>query len=203
MLELINIILDFSQSIGYTGIVLLMTIESSFIPFPSEIIIPPAAYLASQGEFNIYLVIIAGIIGSLLGAIINYLLAFTLGRKVIYGLAKKNYFKWILVNERKLFKSEKYFLKYGSISTFIGRFIPALRQLISIPAGFVRMDFKKFVFWTTLGSGTWVIILAILGYAFGANQQLLSSYYREISIFFLAVGVGVLTWIIIKNKKKN
>lgn len=203
MLELINILLDFSQSIGYWGIVLLMTIESSFVPFPSEIVIPPAAYLASQGEFNIYLVILAGIIGSLLGAIINYYLALTLGRKVIYGLARKNFFKFLLIDEKKIAKSEEYFLKYGNISTFFGRFVPALRQLISIPAGLAKMKLKNFIFYTTLGSGLWVIILAILGYAFGANQELLASYYKEISIFFVAVAVVVIIGLIIRNKSKS
>ncbi len=130
----LNLILE----IGYLGITLLITIESSFIPFPSEIVIPPAAYLAQQGEMNIFLVILAGIIGSLLGALINYFLAYTLGRKVVYSLVNLKIFRFLLINKEKVVKAEEYFLKYGNFSTFMGRFIPAVRQLISIPAGFLR-----------------------------------------------------------------
>lgn len=202
MLEIINLLLAFSQQIGYVGIVLLMTIESSFIPFPSEIVIPPAAFLAQQGQMNIILVILAGIIGSLIGATINYFLAFSLGRKMIYFLANKKIAKMLLINEKKLQYAEKYFLRYGNFSTFLGRLIPAVRQLISIPAGLSRMNFKKFILYTALGSGLWTIVLAILGYAFGANQELLGHYYSKISLFFVLVG-GVLLIILIYNQRKR
>ena len=145
----LNLILE----IGYLGITLLITIESSFIPFPSEIVIPPAAYLAQQGEMNIFLVILAGIIGSLLGALINYFLAYTLGRKVVYSLVNLKIFRFLLINKEKVVKAEEYFLKYGNFSTFMGRFIPAVRQLISIPAGFSKMNLKNFILYTSLGSG--------------------------------------------------
>jgi len=191
------------SSIGYLGVAFLMTIESSFIPFPSEIVILPAAYLAQQGEMNIFLVIIAGTIGSLLGALINYFLAYTLGRKVVYSLAGHKLFKLLLISEKKIAKSEKYFLKYGNISTFIGRFIPAVRQLISIPAGFSKMNLKGFIFYTSLGSGIWVIILAVLGYAFGSNQELLVEYYKEISLFFIILALIIVAGIIIKRRIKN
>lgn len=195
--------LDFSHSIGYTGIIVLMTIESSFIPFPSEIIIPPAAYLASLGKMNIYLVIISGIIGSLLGAIINYILALTLGRKIIFILANTKVARMLLITENKIAKAENYFLKYGNVSTFIGRLVPAVRQLISIPAGFSKMNFGKFIFYTFLGSATWTIILALLGYTFGANQELLLKYYKQISLAFIILALVVIFGIILYQKKKK
>jgi len=177
--------------IGYWGIMGLMTIESSFIPFPSEVIVPPAAYLAQQGQMNIYLVILAGIMGSLLGALINYYLALFLGRKIIYTF----------INNKKLDKAEKYFLKYGNVSTLIGRLVPVIRQLISIPAGFSKMKLKSFIFYTFLGSGIWVIILAILGYSFGSNQEVLEKYYSQISLFFIVLAIILATVIIIKKQK--
>ncbi|MDD5031888.1 MAG: DedA family protein [Patescibacteria group bacterium] len=203
MLDFINFFLSISHDMGYGGIVLLMAIESSFIPFPSEIVIPPAAYLASQGEMNIYLVVLFGIIGSLIGAVINYALAFYLGRLIIYKIADHRVSKLFFLNSAKIKKSEDFFLRYGNISTLVGRLVPVVRQLISLPAGFARMNFKSFVFFTTLGSAIWIIILAILGYAFGANQELLAEYYKEISWFFIALGLLVVIIIFIKKRKNN
>ncbi len=200
---LASLVTSIILKIGYWGVAALMTIESSFIPFPSEIIVPPAAYLAQQGQFNIYLVIIAGIAGSLLGALINYYLAYTLGRKIIYALASKKFSKFLLINPEKMVQAEKYFLKYGNISTFIGRLVPWARQLISIPAGFSKMNLKKFLFYTSLGSGIWVIILAVLGYTFGSNQELLAGYYKEISTFFIILALIIVVGIIIKRRIKN
>lgn len=203
MLDLINLLLDFFQSLGYGGILFLMTIESSFIPFPSEVVIPPAAYLASQGEMNIFLVIIFGIFGSLLGAIINYFLAMWLGRPLIYVLTETKFSRLILISSKKVKKAEDFFLRYGGFSTFFGRLIPVVRQLISLPAGFSKMNFAKFIFYTTLGSGIWVIILALLGYFFGANQELIIMYYREISIGFVLVAVFVIAVLFFKKRGKN
>lgn len=203
MLEFINIFLSFSQSIGYAGIVALMAIESSFIPFPSEIIIPPAAYLASQGEMNIFLVILFGIVGSLIGAIINYWLALSLGRIIIYKIADHKICRLLLLSSKKIEKSEKFFLRYGNISTLIGRLIPVIRQLISLPAGFAKMNFKSFCFYTGLGSGIWVIILAILGYTFGSNQEFLVKYYREITWFFIALVLVIAVIVVIKKRRNN
>ena len=191
--ELIQILLNFSSEIGYLGIVILMTIESSFIPFPSEIIVPPAAFLASQGQFNIYLVILSGIVGSLVGALINYFLARTLGRGIVYSLINKKIARLLLLNEEKMIKAENYFRKYGAVSTFVGRLIPAIRQLISIPAGFSKMKLGKFIFYTSFGSGLWTIILAILGYVFGANQDIWMQYYDDFKhIIYGVFGVGLL-----------
>lgn len=203
MIELINILLVFSQTIGYFGIVFLMTIESSFIPFPSEVVITPAAYLAHQGEMNIILVILSGILGSLLGASINYFLALTLGRKIIYSLANRKFAKLLFINEAKIKKAEDYFLKYGNVSTFIGRLVPAIRQLISIPAGFSKMSFKNFIFYTFFGSGIWTTILAVLGYVFGANQELLAKYYKEISLLFIIIAVLIAIYLLFRKKTAN
>ena len=124
MSEFINLLLAMSAKFGYFGIISLMAVESSFIPFPSEVVIPPAAYLASKGEFSIYLVIFSGILGSVIGAVINYFLALTLGRKVIFLLADTKIAKLLLINSKKIEKSEKIFLKYGGFSTFFGRLVP-------------------------------------------------------------------------------
>ena len=195
--------LNLISEIGYLGITLLMTVESSFIPFPSEIVIPPAAYLAQQGEMNIFLVILSGILGSLLGALINYFLAYTLGRKIIYSLADWKVLKLLLINKEKVIKAEDYFLKHGNFSTLIGRFIPAVRQLISIPAGFSKMNLKNFILYTFIGSGIWVIALAVLGYVFGSNQELIVKYYGRISIFFIILSIILITSVIIRRKIKK
>ena len=195
--------LNLISEIGYLGITLLMAVESSFIPFPSEIIIPPAAYLAQQGEMNIFFVILAGIIGSLLGALVNYFLAYTLGRKVVYSLADYKIFRFLLINKEKVIKAEEYFLKYGNFSTLMGRFIPAVRQLISIPAGFSKMNLKNFIFYTFIGSSIWVVVLAVLGYVFGSNKELIAEYYKYISIFFIALSMILIIGVIIKKKIKK
>ena len=187
--------------IGYWGVFLLMAIESSFIPFPSEVVIPLAAFLAQQGQMNIYLVILAGIAGSLLGALINYYLALTLGRKIIYTLAGKKFFRFLLITPDKIDKAEKYFLRYGKVSTLIGRLVPWVRQLISVPAGFAKMKLSSFVFYTALGSGIWVIVLAILGYAFGSNHGQFEKYYGMISWIFVILAVVLVAILIIKKRK--
>jgi len=203
MFEFIDLLLLFSAKMGYLGIIFLMAIESSFIPFPSEVVVPPAAYLASQGQMNIFLVVISGIIGSLIGAIFNYFFAMSLGRKIVYSLAGHRYARILLIDENKIAKAEEYFLKYGNISTFIGRLVPAVRQLISIPAGFSRMNFKNFIFYTFLGSSAWTIILAVLGYTFGANQEILSMYYREIKIIAIVLCLGVILFFVFKKNNKK
>ncbi len=179
-----------------------MTIESSFIPFPSEIVIPPAAYLASQGQYNVYLVVLFGILGTLLGALINYFLALKLGRTIIYSLLETRIAKYLFLDQDKIKKSEDYFLKYGNISTFVGRLVPAVRQLISIPAGFSKMNLKSFIFYTSLGSGIWISILAILGYQLGANKELLSQYYSQIKTGLWFLGLVFIVYLFIKIRKK-
>lgn len=185
-----DFLLNISSNLGYWGVVFLMTIESSFLPFPSEIVVPPAAYLASKGEMNVFIVILSGVFGSILGALINYFLASSLGRFLVYKLSEHRLAKYVLINKENLEKAEKYFLKNSNSATFFGRLIPVIRQLVSIPAGFSRMSLGRFVFLTSLGSFIWVSILAALGYFLGSNQETLNLYYKELS--WLAAGLIII-----------
>lgn len=203
MIQLANYLLDLFGNLGYGGIVALMTVESSFIPFPSEIIMPPAGYLASQGEFNIILVILAGLLGSLLGAVINYFLAVSLGRIIIYRLAETKIAKLLLINPKKIERSEKYFIKYGKSSTLIGRLVPVIRQLISIPAGLAKMNLREFIIYTAIGALIWNIILAVAGYWFGANQAILIKELHWLSLLGLTLFIFFLFWLVINNKRKK
>jgi membrane protein DedA with SNARE-associated domain len=197
-----NSVIDwYMANINYFTITLLMTIESSFIPFPSEVVIPPAAWKAAQGELNVYLVVLCGILGSLLGAIFNYYFALLLGRKLVYSLADTKIAHLMLINRKSVEKAEAYFLKYGNSSTFIGRLVPAVRQLISLPAGLSKMDIKAFLFYTTLGSGIWTIILAALGYYLYTQKELLNRYYEEIWWALVAAGVLFLIYLVVKTMK--
>lgn len=198
----VQFVLSYIQNLNYLSVFGLMTLESSFIPFPSEAIVPPAAYLAQQGQLNIFLVIVAGIAGSLMGAIINYFLAFYLGRVLVYKLADYKIFKVILINSAKVERSEKFFLRYGGISTFLGRLVPVVRQLISLPAGFSRMNFFKFIFYTFLGSGIWVIILAMLGFYLGAREELLLEYFKEISLLMVMLVLVVFLFLYLRRRGK-
>jgi membrane protein DedA with SNARE-associated domain len=191
----------YMANINYFTITLLMAIESSFIPFPSEVVIPPAAWKAAQGELNVYLVVLCGVLGSLLGAIFNYYAALLLGRKVIYSLADTRIAHLILINRQSVEKSERYFLKYGNSSTFIGRLVPAVRQLISLPAGLARMNLKSFLFYTTLGSGLWTLVLAALGYYLYTQKELLNRYYEEIWWVLVVVGILFLVYLVVKTMR--
>lgn len=204
MAALFAFFIGITSKLSYWGVFLLMSVESSFIPFPSEIVIPPAAYLAFQGEMNIFLVIFFGVLGSLFGASVNYFLARYFGRVVVYKLASTRFAKLLFLNEKNILKSENYFIKYGNFSTFFGRLLPAVRQLISLPAGFCKMSYSSFLFFTSLGAGLWVIVLAVLGYYFGANQDLFEKYYSEITIFAVfAVILAVLILLLLKRKKSR
>ncbi|MFZ4648045.1 MAG: DedA family protein [Patescibacteria group bacterium] len=196
---IIQWVLNLTQGLGYTGITILMAIESSFLPLPSELVIPPAAWLASEGKMNLWLVIIAGTFGSVLGATINYFLSRWLGRLIIYKLASKKFFQVLGITKMNLDRAEKMFLEDSKKSTFIGRLIPVVRHLISIPAGFCKMPYGSFVLYTALGSFVWVSILSILGYFIGSNRELLEQYYGEIS--WLLLGFGAI-WLIMKFRKK-
>ncbi|HPY08587.1 MAG: DedA family protein [Patescibacteria group bacterium] len=202
--EFFNFLLSITANLGYWGVGILMAIESSFIPMPSEIIVPPAAYLASLGKMNIWLIIIAGVLGSVVGAIFNYVIGYYLGRPLVYKLAAHPFAKFLLINPEKIKKAEKYFFDNATSATFIGRLIPVIRQLISIPAGFSKMPFGPFVFYTALGSTIWVSILAALGYFIGANQELLARYYKEIIWVLFIFGVLWFGWKFFQTiNKKN
>ena len=189
------------EHLNYWTITLLMTIESSFIPFPSEVIIPPAAYKAAvNDELNIYLVVLFATIGADIGALINYYLAKWLGRPIIYKFANSRIGHMCLIDEAKVQHAESYFDKHGALSTFIGRLIPAVRQLISIPAGLARMKMHTFLLYTTIGAGLWNTILAIIGYYLStvpgieSEEQLIAKvteYSHEIGYCFIAIGIFI------------
>jgi membrane protein DedA with SNARE-associated domain len=191
------------NNINYTTIVIFMAIESSFIPFPSEIVIPPAAWKAAQGEMNLYLVVLCGTLGSLLGALFNYYLALYLGRKIVYAFADTKISHMLLINRYSIEKAESYFIRYGKSSTFIGRLVPAVRQLISIPAGFAEMRMRGFLLFTTLGSLIWNAILAALGFYLYSQKQLLNKYYKEISYVLLGLGIFFALYLIVRSFRKD
>jgi len=186
-----------------------MTIESSFIPLPSELVIPPAAYKAAAGELNIYLVILFGTIGADLGALINYSLAKWVGRPLVYKFANSRFGHMCLVNEEKVMQSERYFDKRGAISTFMGRLLPGVRHLISIPAGLVRMKLSTFLLYTTLGAGLWNIILAAIGYYLESvvpQDQLMgkvNEYSHELKYVFIGIAAFIVLFMVYKGMKKN
>lgn len=177
---------------GYSGIVVLMTLESSFFPFPSEVVIPPAAYSAANGGMNFGLIVLSGIAGSILGAVINYVLALYLGRPFLV-----KYGRYVLVSEKSLAKADAFFVRYGSISMFVGRLLPGIRQYISLPAGLARMNFPLFCAATGLGAGIWVLVLACIGYWFGKNEELMMSNLRMGSILLAGccVVIALVYWL--------
>lgn len=193
-------VLNLVDSVGYIGIFVGMAIESSFIPFPSEVIMIPAGALIAQGKLLFIPALLAGAFGSLLGALVNFFLAFFLGRKTIDFLVNK-YGKFFLLDEEKLSKSDSYFKKHGDITTFVGRFVPVIRQLISLPAGFSKMNLAKFSFFTTLGAGIWSFILLLVGYLFGANSAWVSQNMNLLILTLLELVLIAILVYIIKKKK--
>ncbi len=195
--ELLIWIVQVVGSLGYPGIFFLMFLESSFFPFPSEVVMVPAGYLAYQGEMNLIAVVICGILGSLAGALFNYYLAVKMGRPLLL-----RYGQYFMFNESAMQKMEHFFARHGHVSTFIGRLIPGVRQYISLPAGLARMNLPLFCFYTSLGAGIWVLILAVLGYYIGGNEALVKTYLREIVLYLLlvcALGLAVYWYF---NRKK-
>ena len=182
---------------GYLGVFLLMLIESSFIPFPSEIVLVPAGYLASKGEMDISLILFASLMGSISGALINYFGALYVGRKFLLRFGR-----YFFISNETLNKMELFFVKHGAISTFTGRLIPGIRQLISIPAGLSRMNLKVFIFYTSLGAMIWSIILVALGYIIGENQELINLYLSQIvTITLICVAIITALYIYRINKR--
>ncbi|OIP53650.1 MAG: hypothetical protein AUK54_08275 [Helicobacteraceae bacterium CG2_30_36_10] len=191
--ELVDLIFDW----GYVGIFLLMAVESSFIPFPSEIVLIPAGYLASKGDMNLGMIMVSALGGSLVGAFINYYLALILGRRLL-----QKYGKYFFINENALAKMDNYFEKHGAISTFMGRLIPGIRQLISIPAGMARMNLAVFSTYTALGAGIWALVLTMLGYFIGENQALIDTCLKQITITVLVLLVLLGSWYYYYQKTK-
>ena len=207
----------YAEHMNYATITALMAIESSFIPFPSEIVVPPAAYVADiEGSslnisdsypLNVLFVVLFGTLGAIIGAIINYLLAMWLGRPIIYAFADSKIGHLCMLSSDKIKKAEDYFNQHGKVSTFVGRLIPGIRQLISIPAGLCKMHFGWFLFYTFLGAGIWNIILALLGYITHGQKDLIDQYSHELSIAIMAIfGVAIILFVvkaIIKRHRKN
>ena len=203
----------YAENMNYGTITALMAIESSFIPFPSEIVVPPAAYVADiEGSslnttdsypLNVLLVVLFGTIGAIIGAIINYLLAMWLGRPVIYAFADSKIGRLCLLSSEKVKKAEDYFNQHGKVSTFVGRLIPGIRQLISIPAGLCKMHFGWFLFYTFLGAGIWNIVLALLGYITHGQKNLIDQYSHELSIAIIALLGIVVLYFVVKTAVKR
>lgn len=195
----------YMDNMNYGTVTLLMVVESSFIPFPSEVVVPPAAYKALEegSNMNIVLVVVFATLGAIIGALINYFLSLWLGRPIIYKFVETRFGKMCLLDKQKVEKAEKYFDKHGKSSTFIGRLVPGIRQLISIPAGLAKMNIATFVCFTALGAGIWNIILALLGYLGHGNKELIDQYSHELSFILLGLGVLFVAYLIYKGLSKK
>jgi membrane protein DedA with SNARE-associated domain len=196
--QIAETIVQYIGDMGYLGIFLLMFLESTFFPFPSEIIMVPAGYLAYKGEMNLYIIVIVGILGSVGGALLNYYIAMFFGRKFIL-----KYGKYFFIKEQTLEKLDKFFESHGEISTFTGRLIPGIRQLISLPAGLSKMNLFKFSLFTAIGAGIWVIVLVAIGYIVGSNEELISEYLKSATLIALISIVFITLFYIVRNSRKK
>jgi membrane protein DedA with SNARE-associated domain len=189
-------------ALGYPGIVLLMAIESSVLPLPSELVMPPAGYLASRGHMSAGWAIAAGTLGSVLGALLNYLLAVFVGEPVL-----RRYGKFVLVSERSLDRTEAFFRRHGEISTFIGRLLPVIRHLISIPAGMSRMALGRFVAFTALGAGLWCAILTYLGWLIGRHggdvARAIGPYVHRTLLYYVLPGAIVIVTVYVWWRRRD
>ena len=193
--------------LNYWVITLLMAIESSFIPFPSEVVVPPAAYQAANGDKNVFLVIFFATLGALIGAVINYAIAYYLGRPIVYKFANSRIGHMCLIDQDKVQAAEKYFDAHGAIGTIIGRLIPAVRQLISIPAGLARMKFSQFMLYTFIGAGMWNTVLAAIGYSLASVVRpedldaTVARYEDPIKTAMVILGLAVVAYLVWKGRK--
>ena len=204
-----DIIAWYSAHMNYASITALMAVESSFIPFPSEVVIPPAAFVAGQPDsvlcatgnypIDVLLIVLFGTLGAMIGAVINYALSVWLGRLIVYKFADSRLGHMLLLSGEKLERAEAYFREHGNVSTFIGRFIPGIRQLISIPAGLARMHFGAFLWWTFLGAFIWNCVLAAIGYVAAGQMDLIKEYSHELSIVLIALFGVLILYIAIKQ----
>ena len=197
----VNWLVDTIFALGYPGIVLLMALESSFFPVPSELVMPPAGYLAAQGRMNAPLALAAGVAGSLLGAMFNYFLSAWLGRALLH-----RYSRYVLVSERSLEKSEAFFRRHGEIGTFVGRLIPVIRHLISVPAGLARMRLDRFVLYTAAGAGVWCAILTYIGWYLGKHADVLAredvQRYSTVAVIALVPVIAVVVAIYVVRHRR-
>ncbi len=203
----------YAKNMNYGSITALMAVESSFIPFPSEIVIPPAVYVAEHEEsslnaspsyiLNVLFIVLFGTLGAMIGAIINYFLSLWLGRPIIYAFADSKAGHLLLLSSEKIRKAEDYFNNHGKVSTFVGRLIPGIRQLISIPAGLARMHFGSFLLYTFLGAFLWNSVLALLGYIAHGQADLINRYSHELSVIILALLAILVVYFVVKKVVKT
>ncbi|MDE6298528.1 MAG: DedA family protein [Muribaculaceae bacterium] len=207
----------FVENASYMFVFIFMVIESSFIPFPSEVVVPPAAYLActntgAGSDMNIFLVVVVATLGALVGAFLNYYLALWIGRPVVYSFAQSRFGHMLMINKEKVEKAEAYFDKHGAVSTFVGRLIPAIRQLISIPAGIAKMNVGQFALFTFLGALVWNSILGALGFwlAKTVSPEMLFEKVEEYNSYLTWIGYGIaaiclvfILWNAFKPKRKE
>ena len=192
---LVNLVLQIISSTGYAGVMLLMALESAVIPIPSEVVMPFAGYLVSQGRFDFWLIVLVSTVGNLLGSIAAYFVGMYAGREVII-----KYGKYILLREHHLVIAEKWFKKYGSEAVFFGRMLPVVRTVIALPAGIARMNFTKFALYTFVGSIPWNIALTYAGMWFGVNWLSIEKYMRWLYIPLVIAGIAVVVWFLKKRK---
>ena len=199
------------EHLNYWTITFLMTLESTVVPIPSELVVPPAAYRAAAGDgsLSVILVVLCATLGANFGALINYTAARYLGRPIVYAFANSTVGHLCLLNEEKVKKTEQYFNNHGAIGTLIGRLVPGIRHLISIPAGLAKMKLSHFIFYTTIGAGIWNIILAVIGYSLQSvvpEDQLMekvNEYSHELGIAMIMLFLGLIAYLIYKGMKKK
>ena len=195
-------LLELVKAWGYGGIFVMMLVESSFVPFPSEVALIPAGYLAQQGELDPFLAVACGVAGSLGGALINYGLAFWLGRSFLAWLGR--FGRWFALGQHHLVAAERYFESHGEITTFVGRLIPGIRQLISIPAGLSRMNLARFLLYTGLGAGLWSGILVAVGFIAGESEEVWRPLLREATLWvLLALALLVVGYVYVHRRAER
>jgi membrane protein DedA with SNARE-associated domain len=201
MMDFFQTLFDwYMANLNYFTVALLMAIESTFLPLPSEVVVPFAAYKAGQGDLNVFLVVFFGTIGALSGSLINYTLAYYLGRPLVYRFAGSKLGRVFLLSEEKVIHAEEFFIRNGKTSTFIGRLVPGVRHLISIPAGLAKMNLRDFMLFTFLGAGIWNIILAVIGYYLYEIREQIFPYIGHI---LLGLGAVFTVYLVIKARKNR
>lgn len=198
MHELITWLVTTIGALGYPGIFILMAMESSVIPIPSELVMPPAGYLAQQGRMNALAAILSGTAGSLVGAYANYFAAHYLGRPLLL-----KYGKYVWITEEKFAKVERFFRDHGEVSTFVGRLLPVVRHLISLPAGLAGMNHLKFSLYTLAGAGLWVTVLTCIGYVIGMNSELIMRYSHQALIGAVVFSAVIIVLYILRHRRKK
>jgi len=195
----VDLILNWISNYGYLGILFLMALESATLPVPSEIVMPFAGYLVySEGHMNLVWVILAGSIGCTIGSIAAYVVGYYAGRPLIL-----RYGKYMFLREKHLVSAEKWFAKYGDKATFIARLLPVIRTVISLPAGIAKMNFKKFVLYSFVGSVPWTAMLAVVGYWLGSQWREVSGVFRELDILVVVAGVAIVIWYVLKVRRNR